>query len=94
MSNNEYIPCEICGENRATQYCHIIPRSEGGPSHEENYIYLCPTHHHLFDQSRLSKEEWGSIDYSKKLEAARKYMNEVKLPILQFFWNKQITDDK
>jgi len=70
--NKIYKPCEICGESRVTHYCHIIPRSEGGPSDERNYIYLCPTHHHLFDHNRLSKKEWEKIDFSKKLEASQK----------------------
>jgi len=38
----------------------------GGPSAEENYLYFCPTHHHLFDGKRLSEEEWAKIDISSK----------------------------
>jgi len=68
-----YEPCEICGEKRITNYCHIVPRMIGGPSAEENYLYLCPTHHHLFDGKRLSEEEWAKIDFSSKSESARAY---------------------
>jgi len=60
-----YRACEICGENRITHFSHIIPRSDGGPSDEKNYVYLCPIHHHLFDHNRLSEEEWQKIDFSK-----------------------------
>lgn len=81
-----YKPCEICEENRVTHYCHIIPRSEGGPDDETNYIYLCPIHHHLFDHNRLSKEEWQKIDFSKKLKASQEYAKKLRLPILKKFW--------
>lgn len=62
-----------CGEKRATQYCHIVPRMIGGASAEENYIYLCPTHHSLFDSNRLSSEEWAKIDFTSKSNSARAY---------------------
>lgn len=81
-----YRPCEICGENRVTHYCHIIPLSEGGPSDAKNYVYLCPTHHHLFDHNRLDKEEWQKLDFSEKLEASQEYAEKIRLPILEKFW--------
>lgn len=84
-----YGPCEICGENRISDFCHIVPRSEGGPNDERNYVYLCPNHHHLFDNNRLSEKEWGKIDFSKKLEVAREYAQKVRLPLLQGFWNEK-----
>ena len=48
-SSKRYKPCEICGEDRIINYAHILPRGGGGPAHENNYLYLCPTHHQLFD---------------------------------------------
>ena len=61
-----YTPCEICGEDRITNASHILPRSHGGGGSPQNLLYLCPTHHHLFDHHRLSEEEWAKIDLSKK----------------------------
>jgi hypothetical protein len=29
-----YEPCVICGENRVTHACHILPRADGGPFHK------------------------------------------------------------
>lgn len=85
-----YKPCEICGEKRITNYSHILPYSLGGPNDEKNYIHLCPTHHHLFDTSRLSREEWEKLDFSKKLKAARDYVKKIKLPLLRKFWRKKL----
>ena len=82
----KYRPCEVCGEDRVTHFCHIIPRSEGGPNDERNYLYLCPIHHHLFDHHRLSKEEWNKINFSKKLESSQEYAQKITLPILERFW--------
>jgi predicted restriction endonuclease len=56
-SSKKYKSCEICGEDRIINYAHIIPRGAGGGSNEKNYLYLCPTHNHIFDFDRLSKEE-------------------------------------
>jgi len=84
-----YEPCEICGEDRITNYCHIIPRSKGGPDSEENYFCLCPTHHHLFDHYRLYKEEWERLDFSRKMKASQEYAIKVRLPILERFWQEK-----
>jgi hypothetical protein len=86
--NQTYEPCAICGETRITHECHIIPRSEGGVLHRDNFVMLCPLHHHLFDHARLTKDEWDvlSIALSGKMEAAVIYANEVRLPLLQVFW--------
>ena len=65
--------CVICGENRTINQCHIIPRELSGSDCEDNMIYLCPTHHFLFDQGRLSKEE--EIQYLKDLEAENRRPN-------------------
>lgn len=42
-------PCEVCGDVRVTQRCHIKPRCEGGSEDESNILYLCPTHHIILD---------------------------------------------
>lgn len=84
----EYEPCAICGETRITHECHIIPRSEGGPFHRDNFVTLCPLHHHLFDQNRLLPEEWETLMrvIETKMEAAVVYAREVRLPRLQQYW--------
>jgi hypothetical protein len=58
-------------------------------SHKDNFITLCPLHHHLFDHSRLWKEEWDAFMslLPKKSAAARVYALEVRLPQLRAFWN-------
>lgn len=83
-----YEPCAICGEVRITHECHIIPRSEGGPSHRDNYVTLCPLHHHLFDHNRLSSEECDRLleVIKTKMEAAAVYVREVRLPRLREYW--------
>jgi hypothetical protein len=82
----KYRPCEICGEDRITHFCHIIPRSEGGPSDERNYLYFCPMHHHLFDHRRLNKDEWNKINFSEKLKSSQEYAQKIILPVLENFW--------
>jgi len=86
-SLRKYIACEVCGEKRISNWCHIIPRSEGGTDNKENYIFLCPTHHHLFDHNRLSECEWKKIDFSKKSEAARAYSKKIRLPLMKKHWS-------
>lgn len=86
----KYHPCEICGEARISHYCHIIPRSDGGPSDLSNYIYLCPLHHHLFDDNRLSKKEWDCIKFSEKSDAARQYTIKIRLPRQENYWNRDL----
>jgi len=87
--HNKYRPCDICGEDRITHFCHIIPRSKGGVNDEKNYLYLCPLHHHLFDHHRLNKNEWDKIDFSKKMVGSREYADKVILPILKKFWENK-----
>lgn len=87
--HKKYRPCEVCGEDRVTHFCHIIPRSEGGPNDEKNYLYLCPIHHHLFDHHRLSKDEANKIDFSKKSESSQEYARKVTLPSLERFWRNK-----
>jgi hypothetical protein len=54
----------------------------GGPSAEENYIYLCPTHHHLFDGRRLSAEEWARLDFSSRSASAQAYAKKYIEPFI------------
>jgi hypothetical protein len=84
-----YEPCAICGENRITHECHIIPRSEGGPLHRDNFLMLCPLHHHLFDHNRLTANEWEILkdSFHDKMDAAIFYANQVRLPMLRKFWD-------
>lgn len=88
---NVYKQCEICGEDRITHFCHIIPRVEGGPDHKDNYLWLCPLHHHLFDNARLTKNEWEAVEKAiiGKMDAAIIYSHEVRLPMLQSWWIRQ-----
>lgn len=85
------LPCEICGENRSTDNCHILPNHMGGPASIENLLILCPTHHRLFDRHMLSRSEYVQIDWSTKSESAQIYGETVILKAQQSFW-KQIDD--
>ena len=86
---NRNIPCEICGENRSIDRCHIIPDKLGGSRDEGNILYLCPTHHRLFDRFMLSEAEWVQIDWERKSEASCNYSESVTLQAHKTFW-KQI----
>jgi len=83
--------CEICGENRSTDNCHILPNHMGGPANIENLLILCPTHHRLFDRHMLSRSEYAQIDWSTKSEPAQAYVETVILKAEQSFW-KQIDE--
>lgn len=83
------MPCEICGENRSTDSCHILPNHMGGPASVQNLLVLCPTHHRLFDRHMLSRSEYAQIDWSSKSEPAQSYVETVILKAHQTFW-KQI----
>ncbi|MHB8150022.1 MAG: HNH endonuclease signature motif containing protein [Desulfobulbia bacterium] len=80
------IPCEICGENRTTDNCHILPNHMGGPASIKNLLVLCPTHHRLFDRHMLSRSEYAQIDWSAKSEPAQAYAETVILEAHQSFW--------
>jgi len=90
-SGTPHPPCDICGEERITDYCHVLPRMMGGTSVPENIISLCPTHHFLFDSVRLSKEEWDKLDFSGKIPAAKAYAEKVVLGSLQRFWEHPLS---
>lgn len=85
-----YESCAICGENRITHECHIIPRADGGPLHRDNFVMLCPLHHHLFDHARLTESEWEILakSFDDKMESAAIYAYQVRLPLLREFWNQ------
>jgi 5-methylcytosine-specific restriction endonuclease McrA len=43
-------PCVVCGERRAVQAAHVVPRSQGGDDVRENIAPLCWECHPLLDQ--------------------------------------------
>ncbi|MBN1212597.1 MAG: HNH endonuclease [candidate division Zixibacteria bacterium] len=76
-ARNYGIPCQICGERRVYNMCHVIPKSEGGSYDQGNIIYLCPTHHFLFDHARLSKAEFNKIYRISLSSEAREYLETI-----------------
>lgn len=87
-----YDPCDICGEDRITHACHIIPRSEGGANNIQNFVTLCPLHHHLFDHHRLNEEEWEKLlpILQTKATSSQIYAKEVREKLLRQFWENPI----
>jgi len=85
---NRNIPCEVCGENRSTDRCHIIPSRLGGTAEANNILILCPTHHRLLDRFMLSKAEWAVIDWERKSVPSQKYACSVTLEAHKEFWAK------
>lgn len=83
---NQNTPCEICGENRSIDQCHIIPKEHGGPKAPGNILYLCPTHHRLFDRLMLNNNEWNSINWTTKNRISVNYAYHIILPELEKFW--------
>lgn len=68
-----YKKCHICEFDRIVEVCHIIPASQGGDLTKENTIGLCPNHHHLFDNKKLTAAEAESLkdivpDYKKYIK--------------------------
>jgi hypothetical protein len=82
------VPCQICGENRVTDLCHIVPKVLGGSRKIDNVLLLCPTHHALVDRGMLTREEWDRIDWSVKNTKSQQYALKVLLPVHQKFWAK------
>lgn len=84
-----YDACDICGENRISHECHIIPRADGGPNNRDNFVTLCPLHHHLFDHSRLNKAEWDTLSevINTKMKSAIVYFREVREKQQREFWD-------
>ncbi len=65
-----YNKCSICNFDRIVEVAHIIPASKGGELSEENTLGLCPNHHHLFDNNKLTEEEFNKI--KEKVYACKK----------------------
>ncbi len=86
-------PCDICGENRAIDTCHILPAAYGGSANTCNTLYLCPTHHRLFDRFMLTRDEWESLDFSRKSKVAANYAYHVLRPQMQVFWGR-LSDER
>lgn len=59
--------CSICGFKRALDKCHIKWRKDGGKVSKDNIVILCPNHHRLFDQNKLTEEEKLKIKSVKNL---------------------------
>jgi 5-methylcytosine-specific restriction endonuclease McrA len=57
----QHLSCLICGEKRVVEFCHVIPLKEGGTSDIYNIIPLCANHHYLFDQKKLTDDEYEKI---------------------------------
>lgn len=62
--------CLICGFNRCVDRAHLIPRRlvtniigvrKLASFKGKNVISLCKNHHFLFDNNRLTNEEWKII---------------------------------
>lgn len=85
---NRNIPCEVCGENRSIDRCHIIPSKFGGGGGPDNILFLCPTHHRLLDRFMLSKAEWAIIDWERKSVPSQNYASSVILEAHKVFWTK------
>lgn len=86
--------CEICKEDRTVDACHIIPREEGGSNAEENYLFLCPTHHYLFDESKLSKEKFNKISVTNKDSDSVEYFQKVRKKKHEVYWKYGISKFK
>ena len=78
--------CVICGENRIVNSCHIIPREHHGSYSKENFIFLCPTHHHLFDHAHLSEDEFNKIDLKGKRDDSKTFFDRVHKKRHQMYW--------
>lgn len=86
--NKQNIPCQICGENRVAEVCHIIPSRIGGTLKIDNTLFLCPTHHSLFDRGMVSRDEWNKIDWSIKSKKSQLYVSKVLKVVQEKFWKK------
>ena len=86
--SNRNLSCEICGENRTVDKCHIIPRKIGGTLDWDNIVILCPTHHRLLDRFMLSRPEYAAIDWSIKSPASQEYAATTILENHKKFWDK------
>lgn len=70
------VPCLICGERRFTERAHFPKRKRLGEEGKET-IPLCPTHHKLLENGRLSKSEFEAIlqiRFSNQFESVEKFI--------------------
>lgn len=68
--------CEICGETRALDFCHIKPDAEDGAVAKENALVLCKTHHDCYDKGLLTREEFIRVrDKIRSAEALYLWAN-------------------
>lgn len=64
--------CLICGEYRVIDTAHIVPRVLIGERWDKWLVlYLCPTHHKLYDTGRLHVREWRRIESRVRAALAR-----------------------
>ena len=83
------IPCEICGESRVVEKCHILPNRMGGSLALENIFFLCPLHHKLLDNCALNQQEFAKLNLSDKSPKSIEYFNKVIEPNMKNFWKGQ-----
>lgn len=81
--------CEVCGDTRVLNIAHIIPRADGGPDEEWNLMRLCANHHYLFDEHKLTEQEWACINWTSKDPRARDYAMSHHLPFQLHHWGKR-----
>lgn len=49
--------CSICGWGEAAcDVCHIVSKREGGTDSLDNIVILCPNHHRMLDEGKISRE--------------------------------------
>ncbi|KHA76015.1 hypothetical protein NC77_26615 [Janthinobacterium lividum] len=86
--NARNLGCEVCGENRSTDKCHIVPNKLGGSAEPNNILVLCPTHHRLFDRFMLSRAEYAAIDWERKSIPSQHYAHNATLMAHTKYWEK------
>jgi hypothetical protein len=61
-----------------------------GPNNPDNILWMCPLHHHLYDHSRLSKEEWDHLlsALEGKYGPAIEYVTKVQFRHQQIYWHE------
>lgn len=87
------IPCEICGQTFVTERCHIIPRRQGGSDIPGNIVILCRNHHLLFDNFRLTRQDWEKLRWENKDSRSKRYAETVILCNHLAFWKYAKDED-
>lgn len=77
--------CEVCGDTRVLNIAHIIPRAADGKDEEWNLMRLCANHHYLFDQGKLTEEEWNKIDWNKRPSVVQEYVLRIRKQAHEYF---------